>query len=130
MPDLETVKVKIDTSCIKYNGEYYERDTVIDIFKKDEDELIGKELVVLVPVKVKKQDQDPDPDPDLDPPKEDDLTEISGIGEETALALKNANYKTFDDIVEASPEDLEKLHGITKKKARAFIKAANAMFAD
>ncbi len=52
----------------------------------------------------------------------EDLIDIEGVGETKAKALKEAGYKTLEDIREASQEELSEVEGIGKALA-ARIKA-------
>ena len=122
----ETIKVTVSIPCVKYGTEYYVNGQVIEIFKDDQ-ELIDRGF--FTPVAAASAGAGPETEKsEPAPPPEDDFTEISGIGDETALTLKNAGLKTFEDLADAKPEALAELHGVTIKKAEKFIAAANAMF--
>jgi transcription termination/antitermination protein NusA len=58
----------------------------------------------------------------------DQVDNIAGVGEKTALLLNAAGYLTVADICQASIEQLSKIEGIGEKKAEKIIDAAKAHF--
>jgi len=52
------------------------------------------------------------------------LPELSGVGEKTMESLKEAGYKSVDDILSAGIEGLTKIKGIGEKKAEKIIAEA------
>ncbi len=52
------------------------------------------------------------------------LEGLSGVGEKTLENLKDAGFKTIDDILAANIEDLMKVKGIAEKKAQKIIEEA------
>jgi len=59
-------------------------------------------------------------------PKEEEasLEQFPGVGEKTQLALKDAGFKTVDDILKSDVEALTKIKGIGEKKAQKIIEEA------
>ena len=49
------------------------------------------------------------------------LQKIPGFGEKTMASLKDAGFKTVEDVLKANIEDLVKIKGIGKKKAQKLI---------
>lgn len=54
----------------------------------------------------------------------DDLTEIKGIGQGTAIKLNNANIISFKQLADVSPEILSEIPGINLTTANKFITGA------
>jgi N utilization substance protein A len=52
------------------------------------------------------------------------LEELSGVGEKILAGLKEAGFKTIEDILKASIEDLTQVKGIGEKKAEKLIQQA------
>jgi len=52
------------------------------------------------------------------------LEDLAGVGEKTLANLKKAGFKTIDDILQASAEDLTKVDGIGEKKAAKILQEA------
>jgi N utilization substance protein A len=52
------------------------------------------------------------------------LEELSGVGEKTLAGLKEAGFKTIEDILKAKIDDLTKVKGIGQKKAEKIIEQA------
>jgi len=55
------------------------------------------------------------------------LEQISGVGEKTLAALKEAGFNTIGDISKAKIEDLVNIKGIGKKKAQKLIEEAKKL---
>ncbi len=55
------------------------------------------------------------------------LEELTGVGEKTISALKEAGFKTLQDIAKASVEELVKVKGIGEKKAKKLIEEAKKL---
>jgi len=55
------------------------------------------------------------------------LEELSGVGEKTAANLKEAGFKTIEDIAQANAKDLIKVKGIGKNKAEKLIEEAKKL---
>jgi N utilization substance protein A len=55
------------------------------------------------------------------------LMEIPGIGEFTAELLFMEGYRSADEVRQAAPEELAQIEGISLKKAKALIKAAEGV---
>ncbi|MBM3249363.1 MAG: transcription termination/antitermination protein NusA [Candidatus Omnitrophica bacterium] len=55
------------------------------------------------------------------------LEDLPGVGEKTQAALKEAGFKTLDDIIAAKPEDLTQVKGIGAKKAEKLIEEAREL---
>jgi N utilization substance protein A len=55
------------------------------------------------------------------------LEELSGVGEKTLAKLKEVGFKTIDDILKASLEDLIQVEGIGEKKAKKLIAEAKKL---
>ena len=60
-------------------------------------------------------------------PKGVDLTSLPGVGEKTVAALKEAGFKTIDDIARGGIEDLTKVKGVGQKKAQKLIEEARKL---
>lgn len=56
------------------------------------------------------------------------IEELSGVGEKTQTALKEAGFSSVEDIANANPEDLTKVKGVGEKKAQSLIKEAKKLF--
>ena len=56
------------------------------------------------------------------------IEELSGVGEKTQAALKEADFSSVEDIANANPEDLTKVKGVGEKKAQSLIKEAKKLF--
>ncbi|WP_330633713.1 helix-hairpin-helix domain-containing protein [Halocatena halophila] len=52
---------------------------------------------------------------------EADFSELSGVGESTATALREAGFNTFEELADASPDDLTTIDGISNKLATGII---------
>ncbi len=52
------------------------------------------------------------------------LADLTGVGEKTLAGLKKAGFKTLDDILQATAEDLIKVDGIGQKKAAKILQEA------
>jgi len=77
-----------------------------------------KETAVGAPVEVKEE---------KGPVKEEAgeaLEQLSGVGDKTLSNLKEAGFKTIQDILNAKPQDLTKVKGIGEKKAEKLISEA------
>ncbi|MCM8781172.1 MAG: transcription termination factor NusA [Candidatus Omnitrophica bacterium] len=55
------------------------------------------------------------------------LEELSGIGEKTIAALKEAGFNSIEDVAQAKVEELLKLKGIGQKKAQRLIEEAKKL---
>ncbi|MBM3255585.1 MAG: transcription termination/antitermination protein NusA [Candidatus Omnitrophica bacterium] len=55
------------------------------------------------------------------------LEDLSGVGEKTLANLKKAGFKTIEDILKASAEDLTQVDGIGEKKAAKIMQEAKKM---
>jgi N utilization substance protein A len=55
------------------------------------------------------------------------LEELSGVGEKTAANLKEAGFKTIEDIAQANAKDLIKVKGIGKNKVEKLIEEAKKL---
>jgi transcription termination/antitermination protein NusA len=55
------------------------------------------------------------------------LEELTGVGEKTVVALREAGFETMQDIVKASVDDLVKVKGIGEKKAEKLIEEAKKL---
>jgi len=60
----------------------------------------------------------------ISPQPDDDLTEIKGIGPGTALKLNRANFYTFKQLANISPDILSEIPGISDTTAYKFITGA------
>lgn len=63
----------------------------------------------------------------LEVAKEVLLEQLSGVGKKTLANLREAGINTIDDILKAKPEDLIKIKGIGKKKAKSLIEEAKKL---
>jgi N utilization substance protein A len=55
------------------------------------------------------------------------LEELSGVGEKTLASLKEAGFKSVEDIAKAKTEDLTQVKGIGEKKAEKLIEEAKKL---
>ena len=60
----------------------------------------------------------------------DDLTELAGVGEATALNLNEAGVFTFAQLVEFGVDRLSKLKGLSEAKALDIVEAAREKLAE
>jgi predicted flap endonuclease-1-like 5' DNA nuclease len=58
------------------------------------------------------------------------VTEIAGVGEKTAMLLKDEGFDSIEKLSTATPEDLTKVRGIGPSTAKKLISEANAIKAD
>ena len=54
----------------------------------------------------------------------DELMELPGVGEKTAIVLREAGYDSFEKIASASVDNIASLPGIGKRTAERIIEAA------
>lgn len=59
-----------------------------------------------------------------------DLTKITGIGSNSAKALAEAGFETFESVAKSSPEVLGKVSGFGPKRAAKIIASAKELVAD
>jgi N utilization substance protein A len=64
---------------------------------------------------------------DTDAARQSDLTQLSGVGKQTAQILVNAGYETVRSVSEAEPEKLSQLEGIGSKLADKIIQSAKEL---
>jgi N utilization substance protein A len=57
------------------------------------------------------------------------LEELSGVGEKTVAALKDAGFKSVEDVAKAKIEELTQVKGIGEKKAEKLIEEAKKLAA-
>jgi len=57
------------------------------------------------------------------------LEELEGVGEKTAIALREAGFNSPDDIIKATVKDLTKVEGIGEKTAEKIIESAKKLLA-
>ena len=66
----------------------------------------------------------------ISPQAADDLTKIKGIGLGTALKLNNANFYTFKQLADISPDILSEIPGISDISAYKFITGAKNLLGE
>ncbi len=66
----------------------------------------------------------------ISPQTADDLTEIKGIGSGTALKLNRANFYTFKQLADISPDILSEIPGISDTSAHKFITGAKNLLGE
>lgn len=57
----------------------------------------------------------------------DDLTLIEGVGDSLQEKLHEAKYMTYEDVMNASPDKLSEIHGISEDSAKGLIKQSKAL---
>jgi Holliday junction resolvasome RuvABC DNA-binding subunit len=55
------------------------------------------------------------------------ITDIVGVGAKTAMLLKDKGYRTIEEIIKASPEEISKVPGIGVATAKKIIEGAKAL---
>ena len=59
--------------------------------------------------------------------KELQIVDISGVGEKTAMLLKDGGIETLEQLANQTPEELSKIRGIGITSAKKLIYGANAL---
>ncbi len=124
------MKVKV-LKTIKYSGEYYHENDVVEVEEKYLNGLLSRGLVCKLEdnniVEENVSDIEDDSDNLDEDNGNDDFCEINGINDDIAGALIDAGYKYYQDIVDASEKELTKISGIGKATAKTIKESASEL---
>ena len=114
-------------SCLMAGTKTYKAGDTIEPAEKDLEELFEKDLIEEFDPEAKDKAIEKAAAGPGTPPKPDDLTDISGIGDDIAATLNRIGVGDFKTLSNMPVDRLAELPGVSPKKAKGFIKEAKKL---